>query len=264
MPENLIIVHALHRTGSTSMHRYIRANVAGKLISHRHIFVNRWHKSYTEPGKKLVLEHGRENWKIVHLVRDPVARNLSHFWICDFHCNVKPDRPKLDTFRWRFLTELDHYFGINFIGTEIEPFWGIEIPTLRGFSPPYTVYGDRLAVVRYEDFDCRADLIRDFLGVEEKHEAPRMQCSGKSGEAEDYKLILENIRLPESYVDRLYNTRYMRTFYSRSEAKVLKDRWTKGIKSEHPIIRKPEEIRDDHDPETCGMCIQYRERRKDL
>ena len=90
-----------------------------------------------------------------------------------------------------------------------------------------------------------------------------MQCSGKVGEVDDYKEILDTIRLPEIYVTLMYNNLYMMTFYSKEEIRVLKERWTKGIKADHPIIQKQEAIRDDHDPETCQMCIDYRKRREE-
>jgi hypothetical protein len=261
--KSLIVVHALHRTGSTSLHRFIRSNIGSKYISHRHILVNRWHRSYSLPGKKLIEEHGKENWKVVHLVRDPIARNLSHFWLCDFRCNAKPHVPDISTFKERFLDELDHFYGINFIGNEIEPFWEIEIPKMSGFQPPFTIYEDRVAIMRYEDFDCRNDLLQNFFGVEAKLDAPRMQCSGKAGEADDYKEILNTIRLPMSYVNLMYNSVYTRTFYSREEIDILKERWTEGVKADHPIIQKQEAIRDAHDPESCKMCIDYRKRRED-
>lgn len=258
----LIIVHALHRTGSTALHRFIRGNVGSRFVMHRHLLVNRWHRSYSKPGRELIEKRGKENWKVVHLVRDIVARNLSHFWTDDFRRNVKPNIPDLSTFKERFLDELDHFYGMDFIGQEIEPFWEIEIPFLHGFQPPYTVYDGRLAIMRYEDFDCRNDLLRDFIGADPKMEPPRIQCSGKVGKADDYKEILNTIRLSARYVDLMYNSLYMRTFYSGVEINVLKERWTKGIKADHPIIQKQEAIRDAHDPETCSVCIDFRERRK--
>ena len=261
-PEPLIIVHALHRTGSTAMHRFIRSNVGGKYISHRHLLINRWHRSYSLPGKMLIEEHGKENWKVVHLVRDLVARNLSHFWTNDFLRNVMPAIPDLSTFKERFLDELDHFYGMHFIGQEIEPYWEIEIPFVSGFQPPYTVYDGRLAIMRYEDFDCRDDLLRNFLGAEPKFEPQRIQCSGKVGEANDYKEILNTIRLPARYVDLMYTSLYMRTFYSMEEIGILKERWTKGVKADHPIIQKQEAIRDAHDPETCPVCVASRKRRE--
>lgn len=244
------------------MHRFIRGNVSGKLISHRHMLVNRWSKSYSLPGKKLIEEHGKENWKVVHLVRDPIARNLSHFWTCDFRCNVRPEKPDLSTFKERFIDELDHFYGINFIGCEIEPYWEIEIPTVSGFQPPFTIYEDRVAIMRYEDFDRRNDLLMDFFGVEATVEPHRLQCSGKAGEADDYKEILNTIRLPETYVNLMYTSLYMRTFYSTEEIDILRDRWMKGIKADHPIVQKQEAIRDDHDPETCRVCVDFRKRRE--
>ena len=263
-PKSLIIVHALHRTGSTALHRFIRGNVGSKYIMHRHLLVNRWHRSYSIPGKKLIDKHGKKNWKVVHLVRDVVARNLSHFWQDDFRRNVKPNVPELSTFKERFLDEVDHYYGMYFIGREIEPFWEVEIPYLSGFQSPYTVYDNRVAIVRYEDFDCRDDLLRNFLGAEPKMEPPRIQCSGRAGEVDDYEEILNTIRLPAMYMDLMYGSLYMRTFYSREEIDVLRERWTKGVKADHPIIQKQEAIRDAHNPETCRECVMYRKRREGM
>jgi hypothetical protein len=259
----LVVVHALHRTGSTALHRFLRSNIGGKYISHRHILVDRWHKSYSLPGKELIEKYGKENWKVVHLVRDPIARNLSHFWTCDFRCNVKPYTPDLSTFKERFLDELDHFYGINFIGQEIEPFWEIVIPYVSGFQAPYTIYKNRVAIMRYEDFDCRNDLLKTFFGVDAKHEPPRIQCAGKMGEADTYKQILNTIRLSASYVDLMYNNLYMMTFYSKEEINILRERWIKGVKADHPIIQKQEAIRDAHDPQTCLTCIDFRKRREE-
>jgi hypothetical protein len=259
----LIAVHALHRTGSTAMHRFIRFNIGKQYITHRHLLINRWHRSYSKPGKELIEKYGKKNWKVVHLVRDPIARNLSHFWVHDFRVNVKPNAPDLSTFKERFLVELDHYYPLDFIGNEIEPYWEIEIPFTHGFHSPYTIYDDRVAIMRYEDFDCRNDLLRNFLRVEPHKEPPRIQCAGRAGEVDDYREILDTIRLPEMYIDLIYASAYARTFYSSEEIKVLKERWTKGIKADHPIIQKQEAIRNAHNPETCQVCIQFREMRYD-
>ena len=244
------------------MHRFIRFNVGKKYVVHVHLLINRWHRSYDPRPHKLIEEHGKKNWKVVHLVRDPIARNLSHFWVHDFRVNVSPRAPDLSTFKKRFLTELDHFYPLYFVGNEVEPFWEFEVPFVNGFQPPYTVYDDRVAIMRYEDFDCRDDLLRNFIGVEPRIEAPRIMCAGRAGEVDNYKEILDTIRLPKEYVDLMYGTAYARTFYTKQEINILKERWTKGVKADHPIIQKQEAIRDAHDPKTCPVCIQFRERRE--
>jgi len=264
VPKSLIVIHTPPRTGSSAMVQFIRSNVGDQCTVIRvHYLLAQRNGGYGSRNKKTIRRYDKKDWAVIHLARDVIARNLSAFWSFFYFRNrITSGEPELSTFEGRFLEELDHLSGASFIKDEIEPFWRIEIMANR-FQPPYTVYGDQVAILRYEDFDCKNDLLRDFLGAEPNIEPPIIHCSGDAGDANDYKVILDTIRLPVEYVNLMYDTPYMRTFYSEEEISVLKERWTEGTKADHPIIQKPEAIRNVHNPETCPACQKGTKRREE-
>ena len=81
---------------------------------------------------------------------------------------------------------------------------------------------------KLEKMDELEDVFRDFLGLEEfKFE------KGNVGEekyyADRYKEFKENFKIPKEYVDKLYNSRFMRYCYDDEEIEAFRKKWAKNI-----------------------------------
>jgi Putative capsular polysaccharide synthesis protein len=185
-------------------------------------------------------------WRIVTLVRDPVARNISSFFenleiFFDFDLpRAIEARGEKQVFEELIALFLESYLGESFatqhdgdpltwFDEELKAVFDVDVygspfPTDRG----YEIYRTRKAEVlllRLEDLGrCAEDAFRAFLGLESLTLQRRNAGEDKSYSGV-YKRFLENIELPESYLDRLYESRYARQFYTEDELATFRARW---------------------------------------
>ena len=186
-------------------------------------------------------------WKIVTLTREPIGRNLSAFFenlvvretgrpgeyeIQSDYYGIDPvvvstqDPGKV----------IDLFFGfgkhdspIRFFETEIRDIFGIDVYR-EGFPQEtgYKVYtGDRadLLVLKIEKlkecaeeaFDCFLD-IKGFRLVNRNVGAQKIY-------APLYEATKKAMRVSTEYADMLYDSDYMKTFYSDSEIQAARRRW---------------------------------------
>jgi len=171
------------------------------------------------------------HWKVITLVRDPVARNISSFfydiarYVPDFYERTPSSAELLEA----FLTLPDHQTPLAWFEQQAEPLFGLDIyaaPFPR--EPGYALlHSERVAwlVLRAEDIATRlASAVLALLGV------PDLACS-KINAGDDkpygpaYQRFLGEAALPAEYVDRMYDSRLARHFYDEPERARLRQRW---------------------------------------
>jgi hypothetical protein len=206
-----------------------------------------WDSQYL---RKEILENpGKRNWKVVTLVRDPIARNISHFFqypnmlisesgdgyrltsrTYDYDICMKIE--EMDNLIELFLTRMDdHDWPLIFFDHELKRFLGIDVfaeefPRERG----YQIYrGEHVEVLllRLENLNTVAETaLSHFLGVAGVHLASTNIGSEKKS-ALLYRKFIDAIRLPDSYVQKMYTSRYAQHFYTQVEIDTFQKRWCK-------------------------------------
>lgn len=186
-------------------------------------------------------------WDVVTLVRDPVARNVSAFfqnlerehdiWLAEALNARTPGQiadhlvqlflqdyvdsghnpvADGDPLTW-FSDELESVFNVDVFRTEF--------PVSRGFDT-YTTDNARVLLLRLEDLQSRAEqAFGEFFGVPVQTVVMRNDAADKAY-GEVYRRFKARLRLPKSYLSRLYSSQYSRHFYSDSELRSLRARWT--------------------------------------
>ena len=174
---------------------------------------------------------------IISSVRDPVATNVSSFfqnidaWYDDIQRLNSDIHERFDDVATRFYNDFPHDIALNWFDTELK-----SSTELNVYSKPFTggsiqtSCNDRfrLAVLRLEDFDepsIQAS-IADFLHY------PHIQWStvNRSDDKvyfrayEDFKRLF---RPTEDYLQRMYNSKFARHFYSESEIENFISKWRK-------------------------------------
>lgn len=173
--------------------------------------------------------------KIVTLVREPVARNISYYfevldllWKAEHAHEQVGVGPLVAEFYDRFT----HDRGINWFDNEFKPMLGIdvyehpfphELRFLRIDAEPYDVLIMRHDLDDREKEKCLADLI----GVPTVTLSPKNVSSEKAYSAA-YREFLNRINLPEQYVDELLNSKYARHFFSAEELRQVRAKWLNG------------------------------------
>jgi hypothetical protein len=177
----------------------------------------------------------RHRAKIVSLVREPIARNIS-FYFQTLDVLWKTERAHehfgVERFLAGFHEKFTHERGINWFDSEFKPVTGIDVyehpfPQDKGFlrinSGPY-----ELLLMRHDlDDRLKEKCLADLLDVRSVSLVPRNVGTDKSY-SEAYKEFLSRIRLSEDYVDRMLDSKYARHFYSPEELAAVRAKWLNG------------------------------------
>jgi len=199
----------------------------------KHYFTSRYLR------KQLAKQSNSMRWNVVTSVREPIARNVSAFfhaldaWYPEFdHQPRGNDKSTLFAeLTTIFLEEFPHKLPLTWFDSEMKSTFGIDVfssefPKQEG----YGIYeGERvnLLVIRLEDIaKCGQQAFSKFLGIEQFALVSTNVGSEKAyGTA--YNEFLRSIVLPDSYIDRMYASKYARHFYNEEEIRTFKAKWLK-------------------------------------
>lgn len=226
-------VHVLTHDWIEKVHRqYMHASaVQGRPIIEPHILSSMYVR------EKLDCPAPADKWKVISLVRDPIARNISCFFQA-FHIYF-PEYGKhledggLDTgtllkvFHEKFQ---EHETPLIWFETHMEPVFGIDV-----YAEPFAkekgfrIYRNdhaELLVLRMEDIDlCAREAFREFLGIEDFVVAPK-NITGNKGYSSLYGKFKEEVVISHEMLDHMYASRYMRHFYTEKEIQAFRRRWS--------------------------------------
>jgi hypothetical protein len=175
--------------------------------------------------------------KVITMVRDPLATNLSglfhnyRWWPAELKAQCDP--PTADC-----LAAVERYFLDHYTHDVPDTWFDMEVMSLYGvdvfaetFDPErgYAIYRNDFAdvlLIKLEKLNaCAADAMRDFLGIEDFRLEETNVAEDKEYAA-IYQAFRKQIALPDSYLDRMYNSRVARRFYSPDEIAAFRRKWS--------------------------------------
>jgi hypothetical protein len=186
-------------------------------------------------------------WKLITLVREPIARNISTFFenveVEERHggevFNVKSDyygfdvevgldnvQPLIEL----FFERLVHDRPLTWFDDEIKPVFGLDVfegvfPRDKGYKI-ITADNADLLLIRLNELDqCAAVAFKEFLAIDGFTLVQTNVASSKDY-ALLYKAFKKEIRLPEDYINRMYDSRFTRYFFSNEEIRQLRETWS--------------------------------------
>lgn len=187
-----------------------------------------------------------QKWKIVSLVRDPIARNISAFFqganmiitesdhqvilkskIYDYEMNFTTEG--IEKLTKIFLHKFDNETPLVFFDREFKGVLGIDVFSSKfPKSKGYKIYeGEHIDVLlmRLEDLDkIASEAFKDFLGIE-GFTLVKSNISKEKDYADIYRKVLDSLRLPSSYIEEMYTSKYSQHFYSEEEISTFKAKW---------------------------------------
>jgi hypothetical protein len=191
--------------------------------------------------KKKIDSDPTRKWKLISLVRDPVARNIAGFFqalsinqhIPDWRIRYQRGDLQVSELLEKFLSLNDDYRNhpVTWFDTQLKPVFGIDVyekpfPHERG----YEFYrNDRfeLLVIRMEDLNrCATDAIGRFLDIDD-FEIVHSNTSDEKDYKDLYKAF-KDLPIPTEYVEKLYTSRFARHFYSAEELAHFTKYWVKN------------------------------------
>lgn len=182
----------------------------------------------------------KHRWKVITMVRDPVAKNISAFFeafpIYFPHEAQELKRSNLtvadkvtllvDLFLTRFER---HDVPLTWFDTHMRPVFNIDVfSEVFNYDKGYHIYrGENadLLLLRLEDLDrCSRQGFKEFLNVDNFVLRDRNVSADKEY-APAYALFKKTVSLPERYVSRIYSSKLMLHFYSENERAALLEKW---------------------------------------
>jgi hypothetical protein len=184
------------------------------------------YRRYVRPKRRL---------KVITLVREPVANNISMFFQVlgrYIGANVDPSECDTDELIDIFIDKYMHWRPLTWLDAEVKTHFDIDIyqypfPIERG----YTVISREntsLLVLRCELGDRDKErAIAGFLGLDE-FEIVRSNVRSEKPTGKKYEEFKKRIRMPPALLDRIYDSKFARHFYSNEERDLFRKRWSGG------------------------------------
>lgn len=181
-------------------------------------------------------------WKIVTLVREPVARNISGFFegiamrIPDFNQKYAMGIISVQDLIEIFICEYEqHDVPLTWFDEELKPVFGVDVyegefPKSRGYEIYAGKYADVL-LFRLENLNaCAQAAFKQFLNLDKIALIPENISKDKEY-FPAYNRFLASVVLPPTYLDRMYNSRYTTHFYTPQEIDCFRKRWSRGCET---------------------------------
>ena len=190
-----------------------------------------------------------EKWRIVTLTREPIGRNISTFFenlavktlrygheyeIQSDYYDISPTIVKLDALEELtdlFLSRVRHNSPLVFFDRELKAIFGIDVfarefPEANG----YDIYeGEKADVllIRLEDLNrCAREAFHEFLYIED-FALVDTNIGSEKEYAPIYKKFKQTVTLPETYMNDMYQSKYVQHFYSQEEIRRFERIWRK-------------------------------------
>jgi len=194
--------------------------------------------AYGRELRKLIDESPKRQWKIISLVRDPVARNIATFFeniqevIPDWQTPSYLNDPSvIQNVQRAFLNiKTIHSEPYRWFDEQMKPVFGVDVfassfPCETG----YNIYNPQsrmsILVIRLEDLNRIAPFaVKDFLELDNFK-----LFNANIGEKKEYAELYHRFKqypLPDEYLNEIYNTKYAHTFYTKEELENFKLQWS--------------------------------------
>lgn len=253
----VVLVYQMAKVGSTTVVRSVRASAPGRPVFHCHALTAdgietlerfyrlcrvpslpwAWHllaSRHLDAQLRRGLTPGR--WKVVTLLRDPVARNLSLLFqvggrlVPGFRQLGETDDLDPLALFYRFEREFPRQLaGLGWFDDELKRVFDVDV-----FAVPFDrkagwqVYPGPVADVLLLRTDRLSEIgeraLGSFLGLETVRwrQANVGAWKARGG---GYLRLLDRIVLPGAYVDRFYEAPEVRHFFSADELAQMRARW---------------------------------------
>ncbi|HLR38619.1 MAG TPA: putative capsular polysaccharide synthesis family protein [Chitinophagaceae bacterium] len=273
--QRFVLVYTMGKVGSTSISNSLKSQLKGYSVYNVHWLNKSNLRADQQFHKKLYHEHknnGKESnvlpdyiirgfyvsdlisnsnpnsdkHKVITLVRDPVAREVSSFFQNSerfFGINFEGiDKSNQEATLERlidvFLNDFISRNGIDFLDAdpltwfdeEIEKVFNVNVydsqfPKGKGYML-FKNDGVDVLLIRLEDLNrCFSEASAQLLGKEQKIIKSK-NTAGKKNYSSIYAAFKNRLELPEWYLDKMYESKYAKHFYTPNERLGFREKWT--------------------------------------
>lgn len=191
--------------------------------------------------RKIIEANSNIQWKIITLVREPIARDISDlFQTIDryFPDLVENGKVKtneaMDLLLKRFANyDQDINYTCTWFAEELNTVFNIDV-----FAYPfnkhkgYTILSEggncEILILRLEDLSTNLEkALSEFLNLRHPLNMLKSNVGDEKQYADAYRNILENFRIPKAVCEKIYSTKYATHFYSDTMRCELTMKWSR-------------------------------------
>jgi len=214
-----LLIYQLGKVGSSSLEQSLDRAWPGFTV-HAHSMIPHDGETLELTGMREFVVKKQKPLLVVSLVREPISRNVSAFFEnFDRELDKVGDRQNLSIDRMIeiFLAKYPHDMPLTWFDDHMKPDCGIDV-----YQHPFPSTGVqvieqghvRLLLLRMElDDPIKESAIKDFLGLKE-FQIKRFNDAGQKAYVETYRLFREKFIPPDSYIEKMYESRYFKHFYA--------------------------------------------------
>jgi len=237
--KNPLFIYQMGKVGSKSILGSLE-NCGQKQVTHFHLF-----ELLEEPKKRFVtryLQNSKRRINIISPIRDPIARNISSFFH-DFrgYFNGKDiDKVSLPELESIFYNDYKrHEFPLEWFDKEFAKYihidvYGYPFPQQEGFL---TIREGRFRILIYKlelSDEKKVQVIKEFLGLRE-FELQLYNTASEKYYKDVYKKFVDNIQVQDSYLEKMYRSKFSEHFYNSQEIEELVEKWGRAAKRPVPV-----------------------------
>ncbi|MEL7069112.1 MAG: putative capsular polysaccharide synthesis family protein [Cyanobacteria bacterium J06581_3] len=233
--------HALTKRGINDIEEAYRSNLFRKGTVHEHLI----HSQYLR--QRLNTQDDDQRWKIITLVRDPVAREVSAFfqqlyamysYSVENELKNKSKEKVAEELRELFLHKFSSYqennknwfnSTLNWFDIELKQVFEIDVFSeefhkTRGYQI-YKAKNADILLVKLEKINLVSPrAIEELLGITDfKVEKSNVSSSKRYNEA--YSIFKERVSLPPKYLKKMYSSKLSSHFYDQEELSKFRSKW---------------------------------------
>ena len=182
------------------------------------------------------LEKGldQKKLKLISLVREPVARNVAAFFrqfLFRFAHKSNTNQITCENLRDLFQKNwIKHDVPLIWFDMEMKPIFKIDVYSEEfSKSKGYKIYtGDHpdLLLIKLEKLNkCASEAFKEFLGID----GIILQNANLERDGPYYSLyrkFTSSKTLPRSYIEKMYNSKYAKHFYTEEELNIFRKKWS--------------------------------------
>lgn len=255
-----LLIYQMGKVASSSIYRSIKQYWAVSPVYHVHVLSNEnlrvldrvirksYPRTHNIPDHLLAGEFLRRyiprtspktKWKIITLVRDPIARNISSFFqdLKTRHLYLEYSKiienhdieGAAGLLADAFLKNHDHSRPLNWFDMELKRVFKIDIFSMpfdkeSGFKIYNSELGSALLIKLEKLRECAEPALSQFL----KMDGFRLideNISDKKEYASLYHTVRQSIKFPDDFITKIYSSKLVRHVYTDNEINQFKFKW---------------------------------------
>jgi hypothetical protein len=255
-----ILIYQMGKVGSATVHEtLVNANLphpiyhihflshegiknAEEFFSNLKIPIKPAHLRRSKVLRQIIDRNDRIKWKVITLVREPIAREISDFFqtLDRYHPELIEDKEiktkeVVEVLLHSFANyDLDADYASTWFDLELKNVFGTDVYAYRfNLEKGYSILRDggnaEVLILRLEDLNINLEnALGEFLGVRRPIRVIQSNVGSEKHYSAQYRNVLENIRIPKGVCRKIYSGKYAQHFYRKDMLDKFAERWSKG------------------------------------